>query len=641
MDKKRVPIFMFLIVIGLLFTSCLREKYEAYLRSLDGQELDSIIDTGVALAELKFPTDFQFKTENKVNITINDNAERVIYEVYAQSNELNASLDSIAGPLPHRLFERKTSSGNIREQMSIPAYVDSILIVRKSNNTVESFVEAVGTSDINFTYTNTSGKQRISPSKETKTANTDCTNIYGQRLPVDVFNTSTTVNGAVRTINNIYFPNQGVNASIEATSVDGVELRNSFFIGIAWLSPPIYTVNDFAYWISTRIDTNNDPDGYVEFVMNFDRPVQNLLLHVRSVDNAMYQFTGTQHSEQLLSGGYELVYNDAQRILRDTNPRSRSRYYRDGYGTILITANETTFDQIVWRRIDDPNSNGQNDSNWITFTEVPTCNDSDGDGAEDTVDEYPQDPEKAFDVFYPTETTKATIAFEDLWPFLGDYDFNDTSVDYSIKTTLNANNEAVALEFDYEVTSDGASFVNAFAFEVPGVAPNQVSSISGQVLTQSVFELSSNGTEVGQSNAIIPLFDDHSALVGINGNVVVNFSDPIPEGQLRNGPFNPFLVVNGEREMEIHLAGSAPTDLGNNLPSVTGNNVDRNGDYTTDEGLPWAINVAESFPVLKEKESIDRGYLFFRAWAISGGTNRRDWYRNIQGYRNNNALKLD
>ena len=641
MDKKRIPYIMLLILVGLLLNSCLKEKYEAYVRSLDGQEQDSNIDTGEVLTALKFPTDFKFKTENKVNITINDNAERIVYEVYAQSSELNSSLDSIAGPLPHRLFERKTNNGNIREQVSIPAYVDSVLIVRKSNSKVESFVEAVGESDINFTYNGTSGKQGPKASRQIKAANSDCTNIYGQQLPVDVFNTSTTINGPTRTINNIHFPNQGVNASIEATSVNGVELKNSFFIGIAWLSTPIYTLNDFAYWISTRIDTNNDTDGYVEFVMNFDQPVQNILLHVRSVDNAMYQFTGTQHSEQLLSGGYEFFYDNTERILRDSNPRSRSRYYRDGYGTILITANSTTFDQIVWRRIDDPNSNGRNDSNWITFTEVPTCNDSDGDGAEDTVDIYPQDPTRAFDVFYPTETTKATIAFEDLWPFLGDYDFNDTAIDYSIKTILNSNNEAVALEFDYEVTSDGASFVNAFAFELQGIDPNTVSSVSGQVLNNSVFTLSGNGTETGQSNAVIPLFDDHSALVGTSGKVMVNFSNPIPEGQLGNGPFNPFLVVNGEREMEIHLAGSAPTSLGNNAPLVAGNNMDRDGDYTTIEGLPWAINIAESFPVPKEKESIDMGYLFFRSWAISGGKNRRDWYKNIQGYRNNTKLKLD
>ncbi len=641
MRKKSIFILMSLVLLGLTLNSCLQEKYDAYLRSLDEQELDSIIDTGEVLTALQFPADFNFETATTVTITIDDTEERIAYEVYAKSDEITTALDSITGPLPHRLFERKTNNDGIREQVSVPTYVDSLLLIRKSNTAVQSFVVPVTDSEVRFSFEDTSGKSSTALTKQKEKSNSDCTNIYGQRLPVDLFNTSTATNGATRTLENMYFPNNEVRANLEATSVAGVELKNAFFIGIAGLSTPIYTVNDWAYWINSKIDTNNDNDGYVEFVMTFDQPIQSILLHLRSVDNAMYQFVGSQHFEQLLSGGAEFQYDTNQRIVRDSNPRTKSKYSRDGYGTVLITASAATFDQIVWRRIDDPNSNGQNDNNWFTFTEVPACNDSDGDGAENTVDMYPEDPSKAFDVFYPSATTKATLVFEDLWPFLGDYDFNDTAVEYAIKTILNANNEIVALEFDYEVTSDGASFVNAFAFELPGVLPNNVTSITGQMVTNGVFSLSGNGTEDGQTNAVIPLFDDHSALVGQKHQVIVTFSNPIPQEQLGNGPFKPFLVVDGEREMEIHLAGNTPTALGNNLPSVSGNNRDSDGDYTTQEGLPWAINVQEDFTVLREKESIDKGYLFFRLWALSGGQESKDWYKNIQGYRNNEKLQFD
>ena len=99
------------------------------------------------------------------------------------------------------------------------------------------------------------------------------------------------------------------------------------------------------------IDTKNSNEGYVEFVMRFDQPVQELLLHVRSVDNSMYQFVGSEHTESLLSGGYEFVYEENTRLLRDENPKSRGRYYRDGYGTILISATSNSFTEIVWRRL--------------------------------------------------------------------------------------------------------------------------------------------------------------------------------------------------------------------------------------------------------------------------------------------------
>ena len=641
MNPKKYASLVVLFLISLLLSSCLRERFEDYVNALELQENDSIIDTGAALTELTFPSDFQFNTETTVNVIINDSEDNIVYEVYAQSEEVRVALDSIQGPLPYRLLERRVANGGIREQLTIATFIDSLLLVRKSNTSVQAFTRAVESSGIVFTYSGSANKNRTTKQQLLQKTQSECTNIYGQPLAVDLFDTNTSTTSNSRSISNIHFPNQDVRASIEATSVNGPELKSSFFIGIAGLSTPIFTVNDYAYWMSSRIDTKNSNEGYVEFVMRFDQPVQELLLHVRSVDNSMYQFVGSEHTESLLSGGYEFVYEENTRLLRDENPKSRGRYYRDGYGTILISATSNSFTEIVWRRIDDPNSSNKNDSNWFTFTEVPACNDRDGDGAEDMIDLYPDDPEKAFESYYPSKTTKASIVFEDLWPFLGDYDFNDTAVDYSIKTISNANNEVVGLDFDYEVTADGASFVNGFAFELPGISPNSVLQISGQVLTNSVFELASNGTEMEQTNVVIPLFDDHSALLGQPGKVSVSFSSPIPEGQLGGGPFKPFLVVNGDRETEIHLVGNIPTSLGNSRPSVAGSNVDADGNYATAEGLPWAINITEEFTVLQEKITIDEGYLFFRAWAISGGKNRKDWYKPNLGYRNPNKLQLD
>ena len=49
--------------------------------------------------------------------------------------------------------------------------------------------------------------------------------------------------------------------------------------------------------------------------------------------------------------------------------------------------------------------------------------------------------------------------------------------------------------------------------------------------------------------------------------------------------------------MRFTYKGNTPTDLGNNAPIVTGVNADPDGDYRTDAGLPWAINVVNSIPV--------------------------------------------
>lgn len=639
MKKNRIYKLFLFSILAFLMQGCLKEKYNRYLESL---AQDSVNIGESDLTELKFPSGFDFKTETTISVNITDDSPNVLYEVYAYTDELINSLDSITGPLPNKLFERLPINGSIQESVTVSTFIEDLFLIRKSNEQIDDIVIPIIQNSATYTYNGISGKKA---SKKTSTEknqfNTDCANVYGQRYYADVRNANIESNGDVNTISNIQFPKQGATAIITATSIDGVELKNRFSLAGAGFATPIFTFNGFNFWIRSKIDTNNDPDGYVEFEMTFDAPIQNLLMHFRSVDASMYQFVGNQHTETLLSGGTEFFYDDSERILRDTDSRSKARYYRDGYGSVLISATSGTFDRIVWRRIDDPTSNAQNDSNWFIFSEVEVCNDQDGDGVVDSVDEFPDDATRAYTIAYPSNSTKASLVFEDLWPFRGDYDFNDTALDYSITKTFNASNEVVALDFDYVVTSDGAGFVNAMAFEIEGLNPNAIASISGQILGNSVFSLGSNGTEQGQQHAVIPLFDNHSILVNQENKVSVLFTNPISNTSFEQAPFNPFLVANGERDKEIHLANYQPTSLGDSQPEVSGNNADEDGDYTTENGLPWAINVIESFPLLREKEPINLGYLYFEEWGISGGENRKDWYKNLPGYRNEAKLIIN
>ncbi|PWL38161.1 hypothetical protein DKG77_07705 [Flagellimonas aquimarina] len=635
--KNRIFKLLLISITAFFMQGCLKEKYNNYLESIAN---DSTAVEDLILTDLKFPSDFDFRTENIVSVNITDNSPNALYEVYAYSDELINSLDSITGPLPNKLFERLPFNGSIQESVTLSSIIDNLFVVRKSNEHIDDFVVPIIQNSASYTYNGTSGKKAIFKTTiEENQRSTDCANVYGQRFYTDLSNTIITDDGDVNTISNIQFPKQGVTSIITATSVDGVELKNRLSLAGAGFSTPIFTFSGFNFWISSRIDTNNDSDGYVEFEMTFDTPVQNLLMHFRSVDASMYQFVGEQHEETILSGGGEFFYDDSERILKDIDSRSKGRYYRDGYGSILISATSGTFDKIVWRRIDDPTTNSQNDSNWFTFSEVEICNDQDGDGVVDSVDEYPEDATKAYSITYPSSSTKASIVFEDLWPFKGDYDFNDTALDYSIVKIFNSSNQMVAIDFDYVVTSDGAGFVNSMAFEIEGLNPNNVASVTGQILERNVFNLASNGTELDQQHTVIALFDDHSILVNQENKVSVTFVNPISNTSLDYAPFNPFLVANGEREKEIHLANYEPTTLGNSQPEVQGNNADTDGSYTTENGLPWAINVIESFPLLQEKEPINTGYLYFEEWGLSGGNNRKDWYKDFPGYRNKSKLK--
>ncbi len=287
--------------------------------------------------------------------------------------------------------------------------------------------------------------------------------------------------------------------------------------------------------------------------------------------------------------------------------------------------------------------------------------DSDGDGVDDELDEYPNDSERAFNVYYPNSEDFGTLAFEDLWPGKGDYDFNDLVLDYQFKQVLNADNELVEFYMDYMVRAIGASLENGFGFEIPGVEPLNVKSISGQQLTESYINLEANGTESGQSTAVIILFDNAFSMMeapsgsfGVNTmpdapyiepvlrQLIVEFENPVSTQLTGFAPYNPFLIVDKSRGREVHLPGKTPTDLHD--PSLFGQWFDATNPvigkyYQSEFNLPWAISIPKKFDYPIEKTDITSAYLKFGSWAESGGQLDADWYSNTNaGYRNENLI---
>ena len=59
--------------------------------------------------------------------------------------------------------------------------------------------------------------------------------------------------------------------------------------------------------------------------------------------------------------------------------------------------------------------------------------DTDGDGVLDINDAYPTDASLAFNN-NTVSGSSGSLVFEDLWPGIGDFDFNDLVVDYSFNT---------------------------------------------------------------------------------------------------------------------------------------------------------------------------------------------------------------
>lgn len=311
---------------------------------------------------------------------------------------------------------------------------------------------------------------------------------------------------------------------------------------------------------------------------------------------------------------------------------------------------------------------GDNDFNdavfYVTanpFTAVETNNmanttnyatDTDNDGVPDAQDIAPNDPSYAFKSYTPAVDKFGTLAFEDAFPFKGDYDMNDMIVDYNFEERSNAANKVTAIKATLVLKAMGASFRSGFGIEVP-VAPSKVASATGMKNKGGLVKLSANGTEEGQSKAVFIAFDNAFSLMSgatsgsfvntekdkplVNYDTIrlnITFNEPIEKATLGTAPYNPFIFINQERGREVHLPGKMPTALANPTYFKTGDDDSGNGKYyQTKRALPWAINVVEMFEYPVEKVPINAAFLKFNQWVESNGTLYIDWYKNKSSYR--------
>lgn len=278
--------------------------------------------------------------------------------------------------------------------------------------------------------------------------------------------------------------------------------------------------------------------------------------------------------------------------------------------------------------------------------------DGDGDGVSDVYDKFPTDPQRALVRYYPAENVWGTLAFEDNWPYVGDYDLNDMVVGYRYAYVTNGQNKTVEMYGDYTLNAMGATNSNGFGVQFP-FAAGKVSSVTGQRLVGNYITTASNGAEAGQTSAVVIPFDDTKALLNTAGfvnvyngrtfiksdtaHLKITFTAPLTAAETGSGPYNPFLIGSQRRAYEVHLPGNKPTDKADTKLFGTGkdnSSASRNKYYLTASNWPWALSFVDKFEHPTESNSISRAYLNFLNWARNGGTTNTDWYTNKNGNRN-------
>jgi len=380
-----------------------------------------------------------------------------------------------------------------------------------------------------------------------------------------------------------------------------------------------------------------------------------------------------------LNGGGDLQLYD-QALVNVVNMMINEDIVANGaqYSKLVVSGNTTINSASLSGNLDYCDENGIEINNGniaasVTFCEasIPEdyCNpgsngsggggegpDADGDGVNDDFDDYPSDPDRAFNNYFPDADRFGTLAFEDLWPYKGDYDFNDLIIDYKFNTITNSNDNVVEMFITLKVAAIGAGYKNGFGIEFP-FDPDAVSNVEGDFsLTQNIINLTDNNLEDNQNKTVVIFFDNAFSLLpheggntGVNVqigepyvqpteiNFLISFNYPVSPDNMGLPPFNPFIFVNKERGREIHLINMEPTDLADASLFGTGQDASIPGTgqyYRTSNNLPWAINLVNGFDYPIEKAVIIDAYNYFSNWAESGGTSYTDWYTDETGYRN-------
>lgn len=311
---------------------------------------------------------------------------------------------------------------------------------------------------------------------------------------------------------------------------------------------------------------------------------------------------------------------------------------KTNHQTNTVPADQTVSGE-TWRvQVTAVDSNGLvSDPQFVTWDNIGV--DCDEDGVNDNIDDYPTDPERAFNNY----STQSTLVFEDLWPSKGDYDLNDFVLKHTFNVITNAQGQVKQINLSANAVARGASIASAFAISFPGTDAANVDSASITIEGNT----SALTPESGHDGELVMVLIDniytmlpagaysfYNSQAGDNRphktiTFSMTFTTPITTAALGGAPFNPFIYAVAQRGKEIHLVDKAPSDLADNsLFGTEDDNSDSSEQryYQTASGHPWALNITTAWSHPLEYIDVLLAYPNLKTWAESGGINNPSWY---------------
>ncbi len=639
--KKSV--FLFLFLISIIHFSCKRDE--------------SPLSAKKGIEDLKIPNGFNFSTSIAVDLQVSDNIQGVKYDVYSLETtgapvlEYGDDTTAVLDDLNQKIASGFITAGNWHSKLPVPAYHRYLYLVRGYQGVFSSFVVPIVNGKAEFNYAEQ--KRVVAENDVLYSVSNSNSNIYR----VDV------VTGQVDLFGQL--PYTSIACAVDRVNRRLYASKNSspFTLGYYDLDNGNFVTTGTMHGSFPRMEYNHldgllyisDDNGKLYKVdPSNGQYLQTLNINGLAQKGWGDQAFGSDGNLYLVtqSGVYRADITgsavQATKINQGNLPSNLTSMGADRAGNLYMSLSPSN-GKIVKLKISDGSWEYMNVSlsypvndfgSW--FPVENASNDADQDGVPDDEDDYPDDATKAFNNYYPGEGATATLAYEDLWPTKGDYDFNDLVLNYSVNQITNAENKVVSIEFEGTVRHIGASFNNGFAIEL-GVASDLVSTVIGNNITSSYVGINGNGTESGQTLANIVVFDEATPNLLQPLHVVINFSEGVETTVLGVPPYNPYLIKDGQLDYEVHLPDMLPTSLADQSVFGQGDDdtqVSGGKYYKTALNLPWGINIVYDYVWPLESREIVLGYLKFAAWAESGGQEFPDWYKDKAGYRDNAYLDV-
>lgn len=271
--------------------------------------------------------------------------------------------------------------------------------------------------------------------------------------------------------------------------------------------------------------------------------------------------------------------------------------------------------------------------------------DTDGDSIPNNWDDFPNDGSLAFSLKLPYAGTHYVL-FDEGWPNLGDYDFNDVVLGhqfelfYDAKRILRSGNGKLKL-LSHSLSADyglGVEYLRTVAGTTFDYAFDQTIQFTNGI-----------DTSLEKDFNTIRFFNSFTGWMGIpySNNGVgptatpqeINYS--FTWNATIGGNFlwpNFFLFKTNDRSFEVHAFGYPPTRLANmnNLSTGIDASIRRwnwstnftfpNAFYRSYKNLPWGFEFFdETFAVAREGYQLNQGYPFVVRWAETGGFSNRSW----------------